>query len=69
MFGSIPKSKFLKSFWCILMQFLYFYAVKSFICINFCKIHVYKWENAYSRDLNAEGILMDFYIFIKVNKA
>ena len=49
-FGSIPKSNFLKSFWtllfwCILMQFLYFYAVKSFICINFfCNFHVYKWE-------------------------
>ena len=26
----------------------------------------YKWENAYSKDLNAWKILMDFYIFIKV---
>ena len=45
-----------------------FYAVMSFICINFCNFHVYKWENAYSGDLNAWGILMNFYLFIKVKK-
>ena len=44
------------------MQFQYLYAVKSFICIYFCNFHVYKWENAYSRDLNAWGILLNFYL-------
>ena len=33
-----------------------------------CNVHVYKWENAYSKDLNAWKILMNFYIFIKVKK-
>ena len=33
-----------------------------------CNFHVYKWENAYSKDLNAWKILMNFYIFIKVKK-
>ena len=29
-------------------------------------VHVYKWENAYIRDLNAWEILKNFYLFIKV---
>ena len=33
-----------------------------------CNIHVYKWENAYSKNLNAWGILMNFNLFIKVKK-
>ena len=33
-----------------------------------CKFNVYKWENAYSKDLNAWQNLMNFYIFIKVKK-
>ena len=33
-----------------------------------CNFHVYKCENAYSKDLNAWKILMNFYIFIKVKK-
>ena len=45
-----------------------FYAVKSFICINLCNFHVYKWENANSKDLNAWKILMNFYLFIEVKK-
>ena len=45
-----------------------FYAVKSFICIILCNFHVYKWENAYSKDLNAWKILMNFYLFIEVKK-
>ena len=30
-----------------------FRAIRSFICIILCNIHVYKWENAFSQDLNA----------------
>ena len=33
-----------------------------------CNVHVYKWENAYSKDLNAWGVLIKFYIFIKVKR-
>ena len=33
-----------------------------------CNFHVYKWENAYSKDLNAWTILMNFYLFIEVKK-
>ena len=29
---------------------------------------MYKWENAYSKDLNAWKILMNFYLFIEVKK-
>ena len=42
-----------------------FNAIKGFICIN---VHVYKWVNAYRKDLKALGTLMNFYIFIKVKK-
>ena len=36
--------------------------------VTLCNNHVYKWENVYtcSRDLNTWGILMNFYLFIKV---
>ena len=34
-----------------------------------CNLHVCKWENAYSKDLNAWRILMNFYLFIEVKKA
>ena len=27
------------------------YSLKCIICINLCNIHVYKWENAYIKDL------------------
>ena len=30
-----------------------FYAIKGFICINLCNVHVYKWVNAYSKDSKA----------------
>ena len=33
-----------------------------------CNFHVYKGENAYSKDLNAWKILMNFYLFIEVKK-
>ena len=34
----------------------------------FCNFDVYKLENAYSKDLNARKILMNFYLFIEVKK-
>ena len=34
--------------------------------VTLCNVHVYKWENAYSREVNAWGILMNFYLFIKM---
>ena len=37
-----------------------FYAVKCIFCIYFCNFHVYKWENAYIKDLYALRILMNF---------
>ena len=37
-------------------------------CVRMCNFHVYKWENAYSKDLNAWKILMNFYLFIEVKK-
>ena len=79
-FGSIPKSNFWRVFDVNLdlVKFalfnaisIDFYAVKSFICIFFvilCNFHVYKWENAYSKDLNAWKILMNIYLFIEVKK-
>ena len=33
-----------------------------------CNFHVYKWENAYNKDLNAWRILMIFYLLIKVKR-
>ena len=40
-------------------------ALPALILWNF---HVYKWENAYSKDLNAWKILMNFYLFFEVKK-
>ena len=40
-------------------------ALSAFILCNF---NVYKWENAYSKYLNALKILMNFYLFIEVKK-
>ena len=42
-----------------------FYSVKSLNALIWCHFHVYKWENAYSKDLYAWRILMNFYLFIK----
>ena len=42
--------------------------IKGVSCdkVTLCNVHVYKWENAYIRDLNAWEILKNFYLFIKV---
>ena len=34
-----------------------------------CNFHVYKWENAYSKDLNAWRILMNFHFLLRWKKA
>ena len=41
-------------------------AIRLIVIDPLCNVLVYKWENAYSRDLNAWGILINFYLFIKV---
>ena len=61
-FGAIPKS----NFWCIFDVFLNlvflvyfnaisidFYAVNCLSALMMCNFHVYNWENADIKDLNA----------------
>ena len=77
-FGFIWKSNFWRVFdiFLDLVILVYFIAIsKVFFCgkevlsaIILCNFDVNKWENAYSKDLNAWGILMNFYLFIKVKK-
>ena len=42
--------------------------LRALSALILCNFHVYKWENAYSKDLNAWKILMNFYLFIEVKK-
>ena len=76
-FGFIGKSNFWRVFdvfldLVILVYFnaisIAFYSVKSFTALIWCNFNIYKWENAYSKDLNAWRILMNFYLFIKVKE-
>ena len=51
------------------MQFLYCYAVKSFICIIFFVISMFISGRMHIVEI-AQGILMNYYfLIIKVNKA
>ena len=64
-FGSQIFDTYFASFWTVILVYfnaisIDFYAIKSFIYI------IYKWVNAYSRRLNAWGILMKFYLFLQV---
>ena len=42
--------------------------LRALSALILCNFYVYKWENAYSKDLNAWKILMNFYLFIEVKK-
>ena len=42
--------------------------LRALSALILCNFHVYMWENAYSKDLNAWKILMNFYLFIEVKK-
>ena len=43
------------------MQFLYiFIRLRALFAFILCNFHVYKWENAYIKDLYALRILMNF---------
>ena len=64
-FGSILKSNFWRVFdvFLDLVKFALFnaitkdfYAIKSLSALILCNFHLYKWENAKSKDLNAWGI-------------
>ena len=37
--------------------------LRALSALILCNFHVYKWENAYSIDLNAWKILMNFFIY------
>ena len=42
--------------------------LRALSALILCNFHVYQWENAYSKDLIAWKILMNFYLFIEVKK-
>ena len=42
--------------------------LRALSALILCNFHVYKWENAYSKYLNAWKILMNFYLLIEVKE-